>query len=67
MEKPYKFSILCNKTKEFVLFTNIEPRLSDLETWENTNELGVKEKQITKTVYIDTKYKAKLRLYNYIN
>ncbi len=37
-----------------------------LETWEDTENPKEKIKKQTKTCYIDTRYKAKLRLYNYI-
>ena len=66
MEKPYKYFIMNDKTKEIEQYTNIEPLLHRLETWESTENAGEKIKKQTKTCYIDTRYKAKLRLYNYI-
>lgn len=66
MLKPYKYFIFCDKTKTVVKETNTEPIKSDLETWESTDDSNVKERKQTKTVYIDTRYKAKLRLYNYV-
>lgn len=65
MQKPYKYAIVCNKTG-YTQETNIEPLKHHLETWEDTEKAGVKIKKQTKTCYIDTRYKAKLRLYNYI-
>ena len=67
MERPYKFTIICNKTKEVVRETNITPRLCDLQTWEPVIDTEARELKTTKTAYVDTRYKAKLRLYNYIS
>jgi len=64
MEKPYKYTIICDKTK-YIEQTNIEPLLHHLQTWEPTDKENVKELKQTKTCYIDTRYDAKLRLYNY--
>jgi hypothetical protein len=47
--------------------TNEEPLLRYLQTWEETVETNVKELKQTKTVYVDTRYEAKLRLFNYVN
>jgi hypothetical protein len=47
--------------------TNQEPLLYQLQTWEETNDPNVRELKQTKTVYIDTRYEAKLRLFNYVN
>lgn len=68
MKRPYKYFILCNKTKEVIRETNSPPKSYDLETWEQVEgaEIGTKMKKQTKTAYIDTRYEAKLRLYNYI-
>lgn len=66
MLKPFKFSIFCEKTRSFVSETNQEPHQHQLETWEETNEPNVRVRKQTKTVYIDTRYEAKLRLYNYV-
>lgn len=66
MERPFKFIIICNKTGEVVRETNIEPMLHELQTWENTNNPKEKILKQTKTVYIDTRYEVKLRLYNYV-
>lgn len=65
MQLPYKYTIICNKTKQIIRETNIEPRLYELQTYEPTDKENVKELKQTKTVYIDTRYEAKLRLYNY--
>jgi hypothetical protein len=37
-----------------------------LQTWEETGEPNRKELKQTKTVFMDTRYEAKLRLYNYL-
>lgn len=67
MKKPFKYSIYCNKTNKLVRETNVTPYLYDLQTWEATDDAKVKELKQTKTAYIDTRYEAKIRLYNYIN
>ena len=41
--------------------------LCELKTWEETPDTNVRELKQTKTVYIDTRYEAKLRLFNYVN
>lgn len=67
MNKPFKYTIICEKTKNVVMETNQEPLLHKLQTWEETTVPNVKELKQTKTVYIDTRYEAKLRLFNYVN
>lgn len=52
MTKPKRFFILCNKTFKTIRETDIPPRDSDI-WWKY------------RTIYIDTRYEAKLRLYNY--
>ena len=64
MQKPFKYSVICNKTNK-ITETNIEPLLHHLETWEKISE-NVSRLVQTKTCYIDTRYEAKLRLYNYL-
>lgn len=66
MQKPYKYTIFCNKTGKVISEQNHEPLLHHLQTWEETSDPKVKELKQTKTVYIDTRYEAKLRLFNYI-
>lgn len=65
MKRPLKYTIICNKTND-IKMTNIEPRTHDLETWESTEEVNVKVLKQTKTAFIDKRYDAKLRLYNYV-
>lgn len=67
MKKPYKFTIICNKTGNVVCEQNHEPLLHNLQTWEETSNSNVRELKQTKTAYIDTRYEAKLRLFNYVN
>ena len=62
MEKPYKYSIFCEKTRKVVKETNVEPSLRDLQTGID----GQTKLKQTKTCYIDNRYDAKLRLYNYV-
>lgn len=66
MKKPYKFTIICDKTKQVVSEQNYEPLLHHLMTYEETETLGVSRLQQTKTVWVDTRYEAKLRLFNYL-
>lgn len=65
MKKPFKYTIICNKTGEIVELTNITPLLHQLQTWEEVGE-GVSELTQTKTAYMDIRYEAKLRLFNYL-
>jgi hypothetical protein len=67
MNKPFKYTIICDKTKKVVMQTNQEPLIHQLQTWEETPESNVRELKQTKTAYIDTRYEAKLRLFNYVN
>lgn len=67
MKKPFKYTIICDKTKRVVTETNQAPLLCDLQTWEKTKDSNVMELKQTKTAYIDTRYEAKLRLFNYVN
>lgn len=66
-ERPYQYFILNNTTKEVIRGTNVEPRADELFTWEPTEDPRVKEKKLTRTAYVDTRYKARLRLFNYIH
>ena len=66
MEKPYRYTVFCDKTNTVYRETNIEPRLHELQTYEPTDNPNVKRLETTRTVYIDTRYEAKMRLYNYI-
>lgn len=65
MKKPYEYSIHDTITNSWS-YTNVEPLLHSLETWQPTEDPKIRKKVKTKEVYIDTRYKAKLRLYNYI-
>lgn len=65
MKKPYKYTIFCHKTGE-ITETNIFPLLHYLQTWEGTGNNSTKVLKQTKTCYEDTRYEAKLRLWNYI-
>jgi len=65
MKRPYKYIIIDNKTGD-IEETDIEPMMYQLQTHEPTNDPNRFVLQQTKTAYIDTRYDAKLRLYNYI-
>lgn len=65
MKKPYKYTVICDKTGAIVSETNTLPPLHHLQTWEQTDDPAVRQLKQTKTVYVDARYKAKLRLYNY--
>lgn len=66
MEKPYKYIIVCKKTGQ-ITETNIEPRLHELETWEETDNPNIRIKKQTKECYVDTRYAAKKRLFEYLH
>jgi len=66
MKKPFKFTIICNKTKRVIREQNHAPLKSDLETWEPTDDPMIQERKQTRTAYVDTRYEAKLRLFNYL-
>lgn len=67
MEFPYKYFIICDKTKQVVRQTNIEPLTRDLETYEDTEVRGIKKLTKTRTAYVDTRYDAKVRLFKYLH
>lgn len=66
MKKPFKYFVLCDITKDVLYETNVEPLLHHLQSYVETDDDKVKMLKQTKTAYIDTRYEAKLRLYNYI-
>lgn len=66
MERPTKYTVICNKTKKVLYHTNIAPLLHELETWEQTENPLISVRKKTMTVYVNTRYDAELRLYNYI-
>lgn len=53
MKEPKQYFIICNKTKEIISEQNTPPYQSLLYPKD-------------RTFYIDTRYKAKLRLYKYV-
>lgn len=65
MELPSKYTIICQLTGE-ITETNTAPLLHQLQTYVQTDVPNVKQLRQTKIVYEDTRYKAKLRLYNYL-
>ena len=66
MQKPFKYFVIDNKTGKTIGQSNTHPMLHELQTWEKTANEGVFELIQTKTAYIDTRYEAKLRLFNYV-
>lgn len=65
MKRPFKYIIICDKTKKVVSETDQEPQLHHVQTWEETADPKVRVLKQTKTVYVDTRYEAKMRLFNY--
>ena len=56
MQKPYKYTIICDKTKR-IEETNICPLLHHLQTWEQTDKENIKELTIK---VIDNLYRRRL-------
>jgi hypothetical protein len=65
MEKPYQYTIIYQKTGQ-KWETNLAPTLRELQTYEPTESPDVFVLKQTKVCYIDTRYQARLRLYNYL-
>jgi hypothetical protein len=66
MDIPYQFTIICRKTKE-VTETNFPPLLRDLQTWELAETPNRFKLIQTKDCWIDTRYAAKRRLFEYLH
>ena len=66
MKRPYKYTVFCNKTGDVVEETNYMPSAHRLKTWEETENPNVRVEKVTRTVYEDMRYEAKLRLYEYL-
>ncbi len=67
MQKPVRFTLVHKLTKEekpFVSYRS-EPITEDVSGWVETSP-GIRQKQIIYDVYEDMRYKAKLRLFNYL-
>ena len=68
MERPYLFTIM-DETKTKFEYTNIEPSEDRLKTYVSTNNPenpGQMELKKTKTVFIDLRFLARIRLYSYV-
>ena len=65
MKRPYKYTIFDQKTNE-IRETDIEPYIHELQTYEPTDRTNIRELKQTKICYVDTRYDAKIRLYNYL-
>lgn len=57
--------IIDQKTGE-IRETDIEPCIHELQTYEPTDKPNIRALKQTKICYIDTRYDAKIRLYNYL-
>jgi len=66
MDRPFEYFVLCNKTKKILFETNVAPSEHRLYTYEPIEGTNIRKLTQTRTAYIDTRYKAKLRLYNYV-
>ncbi|MFV0441841.1 MAG: hypothetical protein ACK5LV_11230 [Lachnospirales bacterium] len=65
MEKPYKFTIIGRETKK-IRETNAKPTGHELFSWIPTGKENEKKYTQVADAWIDTRYEAKLRLYNYV-
>ena len=66
MKKPFEYALFCKITHNILYETNIAPIKRDLQTWVQIGCSNRFELKQTRECYMDTRYKAKLRLYNYI-
>ena len=66
MKKPFKYSIYCHKTRKIAPWGNTPPESWRLKTYEPTKKEGERVLMQTKTAYTDTRYEAKIRLYDYL-
>ena len=64
-KRPFKYFVICNKTKDVLYETNQAPTIDRLQSYVEQEDGTYKLTQ-TKIAYIDTRYEAKLRLYKYI-
>ena len=65
MNRPFKYSIIDNESG-YIYETDIAPTLRELQTYVRTSNPNIFVLKQTKECYIDTRYEAKLRLYNYV-
>ena len=42
MNRPYKYTIICNKNGEVIKETNDKPLLRDIQTWEETEDPNIR-------------------------
>jgi hypothetical protein len=66
MKRPFRYFIIDNINKGLIYETNKEPITRELMTYQPTSDPKVFILRQTKTAYIDTRYEAKIRLYNYL-
>ena len=65
MSRPHRYHILDKITRNWEE-TDIQPRLDELQTYRPTERPDAFRRGETKACYIDLRYEAKLRLYNYL-
>lgn len=66
MQKPYKYTVIRKDNSDVIEETNRCVLLHELQEYVATEDPNIKVLKQTKEVYIDTRYEAKLRLYNYL-
>ena len=66
MDKPRQFFSIHNVTGEIKEHIG-QPSFHLLEEWEATDDLNVRRKINHWTTYEDTRYEARMRLYNYVS
>jgi len=66
MERPHRFMVIDKMDKELSYDTDMCPILADLETWQPSGKPNEFKRVQTKECYIDSRYFAKIRLYEYL-
>ena len=66
MPHPWKYYVVDTINRHLSYHTDNEPAKHELETYQPTDIPDVFKLKQTKVAYIDMRYGAKLRLYNYL-
>lgn len=66
MPRPWKYLIFDTIDRELSCYTDTEPVRHELETYQPTDVPDVFKLKQTRIAYVDTRYAAKMRLYNYL-
>jgi len=66
MPRPHKFMVIDKMEPKLSYDTDIYPVLVDLETWQPTDKPNKLKRVQTKECYIDSRYEARIRLYEYL-